>query len=80
MGASRKTPIPLVLSWTSEAMVRDVDGSMVEQSMKRRCAGVDVDVDVDFDVRGANLSSFLRILSNTLWTCCGSGRTVMTVS
>ena len=36
MGASRKVLVPWVLSWTSEAVVRDVEGSMVEQSMKRR--------------------------------------------
>ena len=78
MGASRKTLVSLVLSLTSEAMVRDVDGSMVEQSMKRRCDGDDVDVDVDG--KDVNLSFFPRILSNTPRTCCGSGRTVMTVS
>lgn len=55
--------------WTREATNREVVGSIVEQSTKRRVDNV-----------GAVGRADTNIFSNTDLTCCGSGKTVMTVS
>jgi hypothetical protein len=55
--------------WTIEATERDVTGSIVEQSIKRRDSSV-----------GAGGRVEARMASKTDLTCWGSGSTVMIVS
>ena len=78
MGASRKVSALLVRADTSAATARDVDGSMVEQSMKRRGFAVGWAGEDGGEGGGEGVDGVMA--SYTLWTCSGCGSTVITVS
>lgn len=66
-----KAELELVAESTREATAREVMGSMVEQSMKRRVGSV---------VEDGGGKGESRMESKTARTCWGSGREVMIVS